>query len=290
MNIIEELNEQIREELSISDKVLDTVRKIMLELDGAIKNKEREGKILFSFKERKYKLYWKIYDYRDRKDYETSKIPTIGRGYMYTTRSISLPIIRISGYINKENLSDTLQHEIEHAYQDDYGYNYSRTAKDYAVITTAMSSKELPESIRSIARLLYLSDKNEIDAMVNGLYGEVSEAMKKLPNEDYPTQSIEKLIINSECYESYKTLYNGVSKILISGIPYEAAQYFDSKDIKPTKIITKGERYFLKKLGKVITKLKKDYFEKYPLLEGPIYALGNQENNYYGKYLLHETE
>ena len=286
MKIREEINTQIKEELAISDQVRDIANSIVSQILRAIKNNDTEGLIPFKFNERVFKFEWKLFNFKNKKDFQEDGKRNISviKGYNPVIKRITMPVIRISGFIDKGEFADSVYHEIEHAYQEDCGEDYTKNAMNYIKIKDTINRNNTTNEIKNIGKLLYFSDKNEIDAFVNGMYGEVSQTLKRGPGNRMFWKWFDEVITKTECYGFYRELSNGLNKLLRNGISLEATEFFKKMGIRPLKDITNGKKYFLNKMGKVIVKLRKDYFENNPIMECPIYDIDNYDFN--DKYFL----
>ena len=77
--------------------------------------------------------------------------------------------------LNKALLLDTIRHEIEHIFQQIKSGKVIPQNNAYNTFAQPMYLYNEDNITKTIANLIYLSERFEIDAMVNGLYGELKE-------------------------------------------------------------------------------------------------------------------
>ena len=268
--IEENINKCIKEELSINTEVVSITKKIIKTIKEKIptfdKQTFKEGVTInnFSFKyplENKHitisvkhynffsKYYYNIYN--NDIDFSCSSI--------CDGDSINFLIINcysISGALNIEDLSDSVQHEISHIFQGNKGSrNITNNNTLYNNASANLNNKN--EDIKNIAYAIYSSFDFEQDGYVNGLYAQLMQ-LGPVPNwKEVKEKS-----------PAYERLYNSIdvlNKILIPA--YESNNIELSNEIKYTfgisigeciKFISNGNKRFYNKIGKVLIKHRQD--------------------------------
>ena len=270
--IYNELKEVLKEELSINNEVINISKKIFEEIKNnylkSHKDNIDDGIYLYSssFYEsvlnKKFSVRYNIYNFLDINVFnKKNKSYNITEGVSACLEGGIFIMMRVNGYcisgnLKEELLMDTIMHEVEHIFQQikagktlptDGLYN------KYAQPKYIYSENELE---RIVSNLIYLTDKFEIDGMVNGLYGE----LKNIGGEGIAIEGLKK----TYTYEKYKEVFELFEKLKMFEISKINKILSDEgfNYIQFIKKIEWGKRYFINKIGKVFFKYKKDMLKE----------------------------
>lgn len=235
--IIQKLNEDINrvlnEELGIADDVKNATNTIYNRIVEEYKNKKyQEDKLIDDGVGQKYgnfymddifgyKLFVEYYiiNFRDN-FYRNKYIKKNGKNYLDSFSNIKFiknrkkPLLSqiiviiesLSGkIINIETAKDSIQHELEHIYQQTkMGKEFGGTDL-YNLASSDLNGKN--KYRHSIGIIVYMSFKNEIEGFANGLYSFVVERMKSYPI------NINKIFQESPAYEKLQQVYEAIDFI-----------------------------------------------------------------------------
>ena len=190
-----DLREVINEELGVATEVTILKNKVYNEIENALKNTKSDiiddgtglkegyfninafGKDLtvffhcYNFRDRQYKeKYLKKYGITDDYDATSSHIykKVAGENRLIINK-ISITLDSVNGTIqNKPQVMDSIQHELEHIYQQTKMGKSFGNDNFYNAVTTNMYSKN--DYLRHLSNLLYMNNKSEIEGYANGLY------------------------------------------------------------------------------------------------------------------------
>lgn len=276
--LINEINESITEELGINDKVIDLSENIYIEIEKAFQSEK--STIIENGVGRKYgwltypldnnillNISYDIINFADKRymeEYAKKKgLNTDARSfisyekklsgkYKYVTNAIYFYGIAISGHIDKSSLKDSIQHEIEHIFQQ---YKMGKRFEDEnitSIINTSFSKGN--EYAKSVANIVYMSLKNEQEGFANGLYAYCkddpvhyrerflsSPAYEKLDQLKKDKEFIEKNLTNTH-------LINEINKFSFIGLTKENIIKFADEVISQC----------IKRFGRVFCKVIKD--------------------------------
>ena len=198
-----------------------------------------------------------IYNFYNKNIYNVKKDDIIlnSTSYFDNNKSALLNIegYSISGTIDEKELSDTIQHEINHIFQKIKGKK-SNIKKDtlYYKIRSVFNIKT-DEEINAIANALYYSFDDEQDSFVNGLYAYLMS--------NGLIVSWDKIKKNTLVYKGLESMKK--SLIFLEKINNEKIkQYFGISRNKCISIIEKGMQRFQNKIGKVLIKHRKEMLVK----------------------------
>lgn len=164
---------------------------------------------------------------------------------------INLSIMSVHKGINKEFLYNTLFHESEHAYQflrNNKELHSVESAYNKAVKVLENKNNEFySDKLVMIARLLYYFNKAEVEANVNGLYGELVHNGCKLSETNFKVN----FDLHIDLFKKFVETYN---KNDFS----EAFLYFNTNYNKLFRFVKKQEKYIIYRVRKVYQKAFND--------------------------------
>ena len=161
------LRETLNEELGINDKVkdavLDALDVVKSNFDKFKRGESVDAKINFNGKTVNF-------------TFTRNDDAKADGNVMYLEKGgpsfVSCDIPMINGQIRYAEVADSIQHELNHVFQQDK-LGYKRYAYDKAY-ATALTNIWKPEKAKNIlARIVYLSDPHEQDSIINGLYAHI---------------------------------------------------------------------------------------------------------------------
>lgn len=161
---------------------------------------------------------------------------------------VNVNLIAFNGTVDNKEALNTIQHEIEHIYQQ-IRANKRIPSDDlkYAKMKTDLEGND--ENRRYVARLVYLSYKSEQEGFINGTYAWCMTNDITTPPYDY------KNIKNSpagklynEMFQLYKEIFNHKEMTMIITKEY---------NLSKNKVI-KSMKEFQNRLGKVLVKVNND--------------------------------
>lgn len=248
----------IKEELGISEEVANMAISVYEQIEN---NKEKDevesndyfskwvSSLKFNFLNCKVNCSITYYNYFSNEYYQYSNIVSTGWSVYVTDKLFFMGIIvpMVSGNIVKDEVIDTIQHELSHIYEQKMmGKQYSQN-KVYSSLKTNMYSDN--EIVNKAANLVYGCIKSEQDGFVNGLY-----AYLMSQPELFSIETLKK----SECWKLYEkmvSIYNENSND--SEFISELKKYKFTLN-KVDKLINN----FITKIGRVIVKVKQDKYKK----------------------------
>lgn len=214
------------------------------------------GKIEFDCFGTKIKVYITATFFNSEHEYSNS---VLGGGWVqpFSMLMISVPVV--NGKVKEYDLYDTVQHELEHAFQNiKMGHGFG-SEKLYAYAISRLYSENIYE--KSLSHIIYASTRNEQDALINGLYGQI-----KLGKSEKP---IDEIVKNSEAYIWLQNLYKAkqiLKRNKVEIMPYIRAynginQHIDYNKFR--KIANKGIKEFEWKMARLIKGAKKRFMPEY---------------------------
>lgn len=261
MPLLEELRKVIKEELGISDKVTEISKMFFSEIMDRIPTAEEKEKNDVMIK-KEFSLTFSVDDvkiscgvaYRNFLSKDFSKIyntPYITDG---SSAQISnklffcfINIFAVCGALNKEKAMETIQHEVEHIFQQiRMGRSFGGDSL-YAKIKTDMESEY--ENRSKVARLLYYTLKPEQEGFINGLYAFLMDSMEPYTEE---------LLKKSEAWGSYVFSRNTFEELKDNpDMKRVFNEYFNDYGITIGKIETELDN-LLHRIGRAVIKVKQD--------------------------------
>ena len=265
MQLLTEIRNIIKEELGISEEVIKLTKQFYDEMIIAIKNCTEQEKtetcikkicsMKFTINNIKISssiIYRNFLSKEYNKLYEMPYI-TDGASFRVTDNLYFcfINVFAISGTIVKEKAMETIQHEIEHIFQQiQMGKGFGNDSM-YIKIKSDMESND--ENRSKIGKLFYYTLKSEQEGFNNGLYAYLMDI-----NQPYS----ENLLVQSESWKNYtfmKETFNELqNNIEMKNIFNE---YFVNYGIKLNDIKKEINNY-LHRIGKTIIKVQQDKFKQ----------------------------
>ncbi len=257
-NIIREL---VKEELGIAMEVYDATQNVYQNILNDIKTRDSEitevcyikegsvNSILFNTNIKVNYVYRNFLD----KDIITNfdiEFLTEGGTVFFNKKHIwiNVNLIVINGAINKQEAVNTIQHELEHVYQQIRGnkqipYNDMR----YAKMKTDLEGNN--ENRKKVSRLVYLAYKSEQEGFINGTYAWCMTNDAITPPYDYKNiKNSPAGKVYNEMLQLYNEIFNNNEMTNIITKEY---------NLSKNKVI-KSMKNFQNRLGKVIVKVNND--------------------------------
>ena len=215
--------------------------------------RNKKFNLIYKLKNMNIRINVLIYNFFDKKIFEKEK-----NNFDLSSRSVNFGkkdgIIELCGYsisgtLNKNDLINSVHHEINHLFQYQEGKKSNfRESKLYFIVKYLLNSND--ETKKMIANSLYYSFEDEQDAFVNGMYADLKQYDEPL--------DIDAIKENSELYQ---VIYKMLETIeLIKNIDDEyIIQNFRITKKRCISIIKNGVQRLENKIGKIITKLYDDY-------------------------------
>lgn len=265
------INEAINEELGIADEVRGKSAKLRDDVINRLKNIEKsivesgvsEKKDNFQIEIANKKVFVQVhyYNFRDNMYYlnfikkygniEHSSISNNGRFNI-----ISINFYSISGYINEKDLYDSIQHEVEHIFQQVKAKKTFGESNLYLYAYNNLNSDQIEK--RALALISYMSNKFEQDAYVNGLYAFLKSDFR------YANATRDD-IQQSPVYEQLTNLIEAKNFLIKNknnaNLQNEISYYKDKFNLNYNDFIrlaTSSINEISKKIGRTIIKFKKD--------------------------------
>jgi predicted transcriptional regulator len=282
----EDINDILTEELGISDNVSRMTDIILNDIISDYRNRKFEKSIIISngvgVKEgditvddvfnNELNVLYKIYNFKD-KIYREQYIDKEGKGYlnagsnhMYLGKGkrrrlvvnrIGVALEMISGtLINVEEAKDSIQHELEHIYQQSMMKKEFGNKDLYRIVSLKLYNGNKYDE--SVATILYMSFKSEIEAYANGLYAFVKEKLSEHPI------NIDIEFKKSAAYKKLRELYEAKSFIIrhLNDKEMDDALYtYRYNGVTKEKLIKMAEDSYnemIRRFGKALVKARKD--------------------------------
>lgn len=264
----------IVEELGVHDEVTKISFDIMEKLKEDLKKRQKcyysdipgashkDGRFNFEALGKTIVIDYTFINYRDEtyKKRYSNLIPNKKKNAF--TRSnlvLSLTVEAVSGYIDIYTYADTIQHEIQHFFQEDkIGYSFGSTT--WYKIATKCKQRPSGSLTYMIGDIIYLSLQCEEEAFTNGLYASLVYNYK---HKNKPTIEV---LDNSPIYNALLKMRKEVD-ILLQNKEDETLR----KTLSTIKKITNGttfngiinmakraEKEIIRRIGKIIVKAQKD--------------------------------
>ena len=261
--------EMLTEEKSISDDVGETskniIKYILEELPKSKKVKvnnhnEFSGSFrMMLFDRGIYSIRFKCYSVR-YENFNSSEYNLFSSADI-TNRELIINFLRVDGQIDKRTLDDAVCHEVEHIYQSimkSTSIIYDKNIYDIA-INTLQNSSSSEEEI-NIARIIYLSQYSEQDAMVHGLYNWLIASENEM--------GFSEAFTNSDAYGQLSFLHS-MNDVLNKEHANTASKYQQllievyKRDLDwLNRVLFKTLKRFNNKIGHVVQRYKNE--KKYP--------------------------
>lgn len=266
----EQIKHIINEELGIADEVSNLSdiieRGIYARLErginsGVFNAKTDKSNVNVDFLFKSFKTMAELYEWY--------KLNRRMDGYSYKENTIYITIFKLSGVINYDNLSDTIQHECSHywecrmkgapMYNNRYGEIQIGTENRNPVVAT-------------ICKMLYYSNKNEINGYVNGAYRVALKRNKKYETyKDFISDNDDLNDMYITLKNSHNTLsrYDENNTLFYTGVLYllnhNIVNNYDNFDDILSYLYKKTEngfKYLVTKIGRAYSLYIKKYNEK----------------------------
>ena len=278
-----DLREVINEELGVATEVTILKNKVYNEIENALKNTKSDiiddgtglkegyfninafGKDLtvffhcYNFRDRQYKeKYLKKYGITDDYDATSSHIykKVAGENRLIINK-ISITLDSVNGTIqNKPQVMDSIQHELEHIYQQTKMGKSFGNDNFYNAVTTNMYSKN--DYLRHLSNLLYMNNKSEIEGYANGLYAFITGT------ENGGELDYKPLYFKSSAYKRLQQVYKSkefIEQHFNDSKMDDAINVYKEYGLTKQKlpsIINYTIKEMLRKFGRVLIKAKED--------------------------------
>lgn len=281
--IRESLDKLMLEELGIADEVVmktNALKKIIYN-DSRNGKKQKldngvslvNGDVIFNIFGEEFTVFYKIYNYYNYETYyEKSDYFSPQCNVLYDAKQINLSILSISGEFQENSFGDSIQHELEHMYQIKMqGKGLFQDNNMYEKAISNINSDLYNGWVSKLANIIYYSRNEEHDAFVNGLYQQLID-----PN----AFGVEDYIIKTST--PYKI------SLMLNAVKNEIKDNYENEDLNQACVFFKkprrwfvsqceiGIRKIIKKIMKVRTKAKNDFFK---INNNTVYEIFNLKNN-----------
>ena len=257
----ERIKEIIKEELGIAAEVSEVSNEIYTQIVDDISKQESEktdicfitsGSITSNINNIRVFVNYTYRNFFDKEFLENIDIDMITAGSsMFKSQKFILCIVDlygISGTINKMEALNTIQHEVEHIYQEiksnkripgnDNLYNKMRSDLEYGDINH-----------QKVGKIFYLCLKSEQEAFINGIYAWCMCDNFRTPPYTY------KEIINSPVGKLYNELVELYDELVENK---EMINILENEYHLTIGKIEKNIQEFLKRIGRVLIKVNND--------------------------------
>lgn len=286
------INEAINEELGIADEVRDKSAKLRDEVINRLKNIEKtiiesgvsEKKDNFQIELANKKVFIQVnyYNFRD-KTYYLNFIKKIGYiGYSSLSNDgrfnvIILNFYSISGYIDEKDLYDSIQHEVEHIFQQVKAKKTFSKSDLYLYAYKNLSNEQLENRI--LALISYMSNKFEQDGYINGLYAFLKDNYKLMATRDDIKESPVYSKLTDLIYAKDFLIKNKNNVNLQNEISnYKKNFNLNYNDF--IRLATSSINEITKKIGRTIIKFKNDMMKSGTHYSLPKNGFGENRNFY----------
>ena len=259
--LITEIKKIIQEELGISDEVTKISKEFYSEMITALRNsndiEKTETTVIkktpLTFHIGDIKLSCNII-YRNflSKDYDVLyKMPYVTNGESFRVSKnlyfLFINVLAISGTINKEKAMETIQHEIEHVYQQIKMGNGFGSESMYVKLKNDMESAD--ENRVKVSKLIYYTIKSEQEAFANGLYAYFMDL-----NEPYSEEKLKE----SETWNNYVFIKDEINELEHNNEMKSVFNEYFCEFGLTIKDVKREMGNFLHRIGKVIIKIQND--------------------------------
>lgn len=223
------------------EKIFEGVSKITIQLNEFVNEiKLNFNIVLYNFKDKNF------YDkFHEKIDFSSHNSNIGGRVVFITIKGYL-----ISGNLNKEDISDSIQHEINHIFQDINGkVDNEKERKLYYLVLNKLNNKN--NIISKLAYGLYYSFNSEQDSYVNGLYAYLMNKGLIVPWDDIKR--------DTDAYNAILGIKEAISLINDNNIDNIIIENFSMNKKQMEKFLKNGLKRLEIKIGKVLIKHRKDY-------------------------------
>jgi hypothetical protein len=253
-----QFNTLLNEELGIAKNVIaisDNIEKIVFPFLDSDEMKHSE-QILDDLKLVLSKHYFNDMD--DFSDLYYKNPEPFKNGYSKNDKTIYLPFITIDGILSVDNIENTIQHEVEHYWQCK-NKKTPLSTNHYQELVSLIDNNN--PYISTIAEIIFLSKKFEMDAEINGAFAElktktniktINDVLKNTElGKLYENLKSKKTAINSWNYDSYIVKYSLNIINLNKQVRGERKKPI-TKDYL-NKLLDKTIEYFIYKIGRMLS-------------------------------------
>lgn len=263
MNILiteEQLKRLIKEELGVSEKVASAANELfetlMTKISESFANSQKESTMTqfsnsftFLWDDAKINVCFDVFNYINNEFYEYSKVEANASSAWVSKKSFFmwLTVPMVSGNVVRQDVKDSIQHELEHIFQQKmFGKPFS-DAKRYARMRMSLESGD--ENERKAARLVYACLKSEQEGFCNGMYS----YLMSLP-EPLSMHAVKK----TPAWKTYEEAYRIFEETTDNeGLKNEVEKY--GLKVKAVRRLLDN---FVKRMGRVVVKVKEDKYKK----------------------------
>ncbi len=271
--LISEVKERVNEELSINGGVwresFRLIGKIAEEAKGKPKHyyasidgaSYKTGGFNDTILGNNINVIYRITNFKDESYYKLgiNNLPNFPNGFDFKHKKLSLDIVSIGGNVDQRTYADTIQHELEHLFQETKR-DKSFTDDDlYKMALFLKNNFHDDPAAYMVGDLIYFSRQCENDAYVNGLYALLSDNYR---NYHYPTANV---IHGSPVYKGIVNMRANKKWLEDNKDDQQVKELFAAMNsqvhITPEKLLVfvdKSEKYLMNRIGKIIVKAQKD--------------------------------
>lgn len=287
------INKAINEELGIADEVRKKSEELLKDVINRLKNieksiiesgvSEKKDNFQIEIAGKKVSVQVHYHNFRDKTYYhnfikkngniEPSSISNNGRFNI-----IAIKFYSISGYIDKKDLYDSIQHEVEHIFQQVKAKKTFGESNLYLYAYNRLNSEQT--EVRTLALISYMSNRFEQDAFVNGLYAflksdfKYANASKSDVQESPVYEKLTELIDAKDYLIKNKNNVNFQNEINI----YKEKFNLNYNDF--LRLATSSINDITKKIGRTIIKFKNDMIKNGTFYSYPKNGFGENRNFY----------
>lgn len=286
------INEAINEELGIADEVRDKSAKLRDDVINRLKNIEKsivesgvsEKKDNFQIEIANKKVFVQVhyYNFRDKTYYLNfiKKSGPIGHSSLSNDGRFNVILLNfysISGYIDEKDLYDSIQHEVEHIFQQVKAKKTFGKSDLYLYAYKNLSNEQLENRI--LALISYMSNKFEQDGYINGLYAFLKDNYKLMATRDDIKESPVYSKLTDLIYAKDFLIKNKNNVKLKEEIEYYQKN-FNLNYNEFIRLVTSSINDITKKIGRTIIKFKNDMLKSGTHYSLPKNGFGENRNFY----------
>lgn len=233
----------------------------------------KQGSFDYNFSNYNFRVVWSYYFYRDKETYN-KKPRNRNAKYNASSNTINITLISINNWIDKNNIKEAIQHEIEHYFECfKRGFKPYKNNELYQYSIQLMNDSD--PVLQSVGDIIYLSFDYEKRAYANGLYQIL-----------YQNRCIEfdrNILAKTQLYNAVLKLKKDINILKgIDKISDKAQIVLDDIKMSLEDLIKKADETIndiIKKIGRTIVKVKKDLLKENKLqIFDDFYPNGNPFN------------
>lgn len=251
----------IKEELGIHMEVVNVSNKVYNDIIEDMKTKDsknndicytKQGHVNCSLNNITFKVHYTCRNFLDNKIIKDLDIESLTEGgtvfFNKKWMWVSVNIVALNGTVNKQEALNTIQHELEHVYQQIMSdKRIPGNDNQYMKMRSDMECSD--ETRRKVGRLVYLCYKSEQEGFINGTYAWcMTDDAKSAPYqyEEIKNSPAGKLYI--EMRSLYEEVFSNVQMAHIIEKEYNYSKVYVEKMLNE----------FLRRLGRVLIKVNMD--------------------------------